>query len=152
MIIMKSKMIVILGSLAVALTVLGEAFQTGGIGIATTRKSDNEQWKIALVFPGSPAEVAGIKTNWFIISVDGTNVVSMPSCMGVIHGPVGTAVTLELADPTMSRTNKFTVKRADVKLPDGLLPDGWLSTNASPRGHFNPAIATPNLAMGGRQI
>jgi C-terminal processing protease CtpA/Prc len=133
---MKIKMTVVLGLLVVALTVLAGGWQVGGIGIATTRKSDNEQWRIDLVFPGSPAEVAGIKTNWFLISVDGTKVVSMSSCMSVVAGPIGTFVTLELADPTMSRTNKVTVKRADVKLPDGLFdglrPDGSHSTNASP--------------------
>jgi carboxyl-terminal processing protease len=124
MIFMKTKMIVILGILAVTLTVLAEGWQTGGIGIAiTTRQSDNEPLRVERVFPGSPAEVAGIKTNWFLISVDGTNVVSMSSmrCMSLVHGSVGTSVTLELADPTMSQTNEFIVKRADVKLPDDIL-------------------------------
>ena len=116
-------MLVILGFLAVAVTVLAQVFQTGGIGIATTRKSGNEQWRVARVFPGSPAEVAGIKTNWYIISVDGTNVVNMSSCMTVVCGSVGTSVTLELASPTMNQTNRFTIKRADVRMPDDLLWD-----------------------------
>jgi len=121
---MKNKMTVVLGFLAVALTVLADMQQVGGIGIAITRKSNSEPLSVARVFPGSPAELAGIKTNWFLISVNDANVMSMSStqCMSVVCGIVGTTVTLELADPTMNRTNKYTVKREDLKLPDDLLP------------------------------
>jgi C-terminal processing protease CtpA/Prc len=121
---MKTRMAIALGFLALTLALLADLWQVGGIGIAITRKSDSEPLRVARVFPGSPAEVAGIKTNWFLISVSGTNVVSIPSaqCMSIVCGPVGTSVALELADPTMNRTNRFTVKRADVKLPDDVLP------------------------------
>jgi len=134
MIFMKTKTIVILGVFAVTLAVLAGRYPIGGIGIEFTSRgpgsinpSDNEPYnepvRVTLVFPGSPAEVAGIKTNWFLISVDGTNVVSMSStrCMSLVAGPIGTSVTLELADPMMSQTNEFIVKRVHEKLPNDIL-------------------------------
>ena len=111
---------------AAGLTALASsAIQTGNIGIVIGKRNPGEPLPIDSVFPGSPAEEAGIKTNWFIISVDGTNVVNaLPeNCMQMIHGQVGTSVTLELADPQRQQTNTFTVKRADVAMPDDILRD-----------------------------
>jgi len=111
------------------------AVQPGNIGIAIARTKAGEP-VIGLVFPHSPAEAAGVKMNWFIISVDGTNVVSGAAserCMSMVHGTVGTFVTLELADPKRHQTNRFTIKRADVAIPDDLFPgmfDHGSETNA----------------------
>ena len=112
-------MTLLLGTLVLASTVLAEMWQMGSIGIAISAKNDNEPARVARVFAGSPAEFAGIKTNWCLISVDGSNVVNLSSaqCMSMIHGPVGTPVTLELVDSFLNQTNKITVKRADVKIP-----------------------------------
>ena len=96
--------------------------------------------KIEFVIPSSPADIAGVKTNWFIISVDGTGVVTGNSarCMSLLHGAVGTSVTLDLADPQRLQTNRFIIKREDVPLPDDFFRDifgtnapGTLATNAS---------------------
>jgi hypothetical protein len=54
------------------------------------------------------------------VSVNGTNVAGMSNCLSVIGGPVGTSVTLELADPQRHQTNTFTIKRANVAEPDDL--------------------------------
>ena len=35
-------------------------------------------------------------------------------CVEQVRGPVGKVVTLEIADPTRSQTNKFTVKRGKI--------------------------------------
>lgn len=136
---MKTRLIAILGIMAAELTTLAQyAVQPGHIGIFIARRSEAEPLKIVNVLPGSPAEGAGIKTNWFIISVDGTNVVGEPSyiCMRMLHGTVGTSVTVELADPKMIQTNRFTIKRADVAWPDDLFrsifPPGSRITNAPP--------------------
>jgi C-terminal processing protease CtpA/Prc len=120
---MKTRLIVIIGIMAAGLTALAYyAVQPGNIGIGIARTNAGEPLHIVSVFPGSPAEDAGIKTNWFIISVDGTNVVSAPSerCMSIVHGTVGTSVTLELVDPQRNQTNRFTIKRADVRMSDDL--------------------------------
>ena len=105
-------MIVALGCLAVTLSVLAGDF--GSIGVVIVdRKNDKEPLRTGVVYPGSPAARAGMKPNGFLISVDGTNVVSMSftQSMSVVRGPVGTFVTLEVADSKMSHTNKFTIKR-----------------------------------------
>jgi carboxyl-terminal processing protease len=106
---------VALGCLALALIVLAE--DLGGIGLVIVeRNNDKEPLRTQTVYPGSPAERAGIKPNGFLISVDGTNVASMSLTQAVsfVRGPVGTFVTLEIADSTMSWTNKFTAKRAKM--------------------------------------
>jgi C-terminal processing protease CtpA/Prc len=118
---MKARMGIVLGLIALAMTVLAQLFEHGGIGVAFRgRTTDKEPLRVALVFPGSPAEAADIKTNWALISVNGTNVVSMSwtQCVSLIAGRVGTSVTLELADPKMTQTNKFIMRRADVRRPD----------------------------------
>ena len=120
---MKTRLTVIVGVMAAVLTALAYyAIQPGNIGIAVAGGTAGEPLRIASVFPGSPAEGAGVETNWFIISVDGTNVVgaSAQQCMSMVHGAVGTPITLELADPQRNRTNRVTIKRADVRMPDDL--------------------------------
>jgi len=73
-----------------------------------------------MVWPKSPAEKAGIEPGWFLISVDGTNVVTMSvtNAMNMIRGPVGKVVTLEIADAARSKTNKFAVKRGRAVIRD----------------------------------
>lgn len=120
---MKTRMMMSFALVALATMVFAEAWQIGGIGIAIgSRRTTKEPLRVARVFPGSPAERAGIKTNWFLISVDGTNVVSMSStrCMSSVSGPEGTVVTVELADPMMRQTNKFTIRRANIRMPDDM--------------------------------
>jgi len=115
---MKAKIFTIIVATLV-LTVFAGDF--GGIGLVIMdRKRDGEPLRTGFVYPGSPAERAGIKPNGFLISVDGTNVVSMSLSQSVsfVRGPVDTAVTLELADSSMSHTNKFTVTRKRVVFSD----------------------------------
>lgn len=85
------------------------------------RKSDGEPMRTGMVFPKSPAEKAGIQPDWFVISVNGTNVVNTPSkdVLRLLHGAPGITVTLELADPTRNKTNKFTVKRGKAVVENG---------------------------------
>ena len=109
---MKTKLIILLGLLTFTLSVL--AGDLVGIGVVIVdKKKEGEPLRTGVVYPGSPAQRAGIKPDWYLISVDGTNVVSMSlvQSMSIMHGSIGTSVTLELADSTLSQTNKFTVKR-----------------------------------------
>jgi len=110
---MKLRMITALGFVVFALPVLAGDF--GGIGLVIVdRSNSDEPLRTGNVYPGSPAERSGVTTNGFLISVDGTNVVSMSltQSASLVRGPVGKFVTLEIADSNMSATNTFTVKRS----------------------------------------
>ena len=93
--------------------------------VIVDRNAAGEPLRTGRVFDGSPAAKAGIKSECFLISINGTNVVSasMKESMSLMIGPSGTTVTLELADPTRTQTNKLTVKRAPIL--------GW--SDAGPR-------------------
>ena len=120
---MKTRLAVVVGLLVLAGTILAEDF--GSIGLVIVdRKNTNEPLRTGVVYPGSPAERAGIAPNGFLISVNGTNVVSMSfaESMSIVRGPVGSYVTLEIADSTMSHTNKFTVRRSRAVI-SGFGPD-----------------------------
>src|SRR5437016_3086369 len=107
---MKMRMIAAAGILASGLTLRAE--EMGGTGVwIVDRRSADEPLRTGQVWPRSPADKAGIKPGWFLISVDGTNVVRMPAtnAVSMLRGPVGKVVTLEIAEPTRSNTNKFTI-------------------------------------------
>jgi len=114
---MNTKLLIVLWLAVLAFSAI--AVELGGIGILLVdRRKGDEPYRIEKVYPGSPAERAGIKAEWFLISIDGTNVVSMPLAQSVsmLRGPVGAKIRLELADPAMSTTNKFTLRRARMVL------------------------------------
>ena len=117
---MKTKLFAALGLLAVVLVVV--AADVGGIGlIIVDRKDANEPLRTGNALPGSPAERAGIRPQSFLISINGTNVVSLSltQALSMVRGPVGTQVTLELADSTMSLTNKFALQRGKMVFSKG---------------------------------
>ena len=107
----------VIAGLTFALTVLSE--EIAGIGVDFTQKT-NEPVKAFRVHPGSPAEKAGIKPGGFLISVDGTNVVSMSltQAVKVVRGPIGTFVTIQLADTNRTQTNTFKMKRSRMVIVD----------------------------------
>src|SRR5437899_6999414 len=116
---MKKRSLILLWLLAFGFSSMAE--ELAGIGILLVeKKKGDEPYRIEKVYPGSPAERAGIKAEWFLLSIDGTNVVSTPLAQsaGMLRGPVGAKVTVELADPAMSRTNKFTLRRAKMILSE----------------------------------
>jgi carboxyl-terminal processing protease len=100
------------------LLVFGFSLMAEDLGVTGLLLMPGKPCPISSVFAGSPADRAGIKAGWFLISIDGTNVVDMPlpRTGGMLRGPVGKRVTLELADSAMSRTNKFTLRRAKMVL------------------------------------
>jgi carboxyl-terminal processing protease len=95
------------------------AQELAGIGVDLTQKT-NELVKAYRIHPGSPAEKAGIKPGGFLISVDGTNVVSMSLTQAtkMVRGPVGAFVTIGLADAGMTHTNTFKIKRSRIVIVD----------------------------------
>jgi carboxyl-terminal processing protease len=114
---MKTRMIMALGLVAFTLSIPAAEF--GGIGLVIVdRRNANEPLRTGSGYTGSPAERAGITTNGFLISVDGTNIVSMSltQATSMVRGPVGQSVTIEVADAKMSATNKVTITRRRIML------------------------------------
>ena len=116
--------------MAVVLAALADLTQVGSIGVSVARLRRGEPLEVAWVEPGSPAESAGITTNCLLVSVNGKNVVGIPpgECLSMMHGPPGTRVALEIADRFTSTTNKLTIKRALLGVPDAYI-DAFASTN-----------------------
>jgi C-terminal processing protease CtpA/Prc len=110
---------IILGLLSITCAVAGEEIGATGVWVVG-RKVNDEPLRTGMVWPKSPADKAGITSGCFLISVDGTNVVTMSAtnAMNMIRGPVGKVVTLEIADATRSKTNKFAVKRGRAVIRD----------------------------------
>jgi len=104
-----------------ALTFAGLAEELAGIGLKIIqRRNESEPLRTSTVYPGSPAERAGVKSNGFLISVDGTNVVSMSmtQAVGMVRGRLGTPVTVQIADSAMGHTNSFTMNRSRMVFSD----------------------------------
>ena len=114
---MRVTSVAIIAVLAFALSALAE--EIAGIGVDMTQKA-NEPVKAYRIHPGSPAEKAGMKPGGFLIAVDGTNVVSMSlkQIATMVRGPVGTSVTIQLADTNMTHTNIFKIKRSRIVIVD----------------------------------
>src|SRR6266567_5123280 len=115
------KVIIVAVSAFLAFGLSALAQDIAGIGLdIVQRENANEPLRTKTVHPGSPAEKAGIKPDGFLISVDGTNVVSMSLTQAVkmVRGPVGTSVTVQLADSKMNHTNTFTIKRSRMVIVD----------------------------------
>ena len=114
---MKVISVAVIAVLGFVISALGE--DIAGIGVDFTQKA-NEPVKAHTIHPGSPAEKAGMRPGWFLIAVDGTNVVSMSlkQTATMVRGAVGTPVTIELADPKMTQTNTFKIKRSRIVIVD----------------------------------
>jgi carboxyl-terminal processing protease len=114
---MKVTVVAVIAGLAFGVATLAQ--ELAGIGVDLTQRT-NEPLKFYRIHPGSPAEKAGIKPGGFLIAIDGTNVVSMQMIQAakMVRGPVGTYVTIQLADTNMTRTNTFKIKRSRIVIVD----------------------------------
>ncbi len=72
-----------------------------GIGIYATSQADERQAVIFSVFPGSPAEEAGLRAHDAILAIDGQPVVDADGSdhLDGLRGPSGTPVTLRVRSP-----------------------------------------------------
>jgi carboxyl-terminal processing protease len=68
-----------------------------GIGILATR--EDTAMTVVYVFPGSPAEEAGLKRRDRITAIDGEPIVDAQNAPSKIRGPEGTTVTLTIRSP-----------------------------------------------------
>jgi carboxyl-terminal processing protease len=72
------------------------------------------------VFPGSPADEAGIEPGDTIVSVDGDSIagVSIAEATAQIKGPEGTKVTVGVRDAKTGKVRELELTRAEVSLPN----------------------------------
>lgn len=76
--------------------------------------------RVAQVFPGSPAQEAGIEVGDTIVAVEGRSIAGVGSDEATreIKGPEGTEVRLGVRDGESGKVRQLTVTRAEVALPN----------------------------------
>jgi carboxyl-terminal processing protease len=75
---------------------------------------------VAIVFPRSPADEAGIEPGDTIVSVEGESIAGQSSAVATrkIKGPEGTQVTVGVRDAKTEKVRELTLTRAEVTLPN----------------------------------
>lgn len=89
-----------------------------GIG-ATVQMRDDGYLEVVRPLPGQPAEAAGIHAGDLVITVDGQSIVGMGlyEALGLIRGPAGSEITLEVLRQSEPDALTFTLTRARIELP-----------------------------------
>jgi len=85
-----------------------------GIGVIHTPIPERKLLSIVLVFPGSPAEMAGLQPHDSILAVDGQSVFDeQGNRRNILRGPEGTTITLTVETPGQA-ARELVVTRAQV--------------------------------------
>ena len=93
-----------------------------GIGAVLSRPdAENGVVQITRVLPNSPAETAGLVGPLNIYKVDGISLqgVSLADCVGMLRGPAGSKVRLEVGKPLEEGTFEVEMIRQRVVVPSG---------------------------------
>jgi carboxyl-terminal processing protease len=92
-----------------------------GVGMTVDSRNTKQGLKVAHVFPGSPAQAAGIHAGDAITAVNGQSIVGQKADVATakIRGPAGTKVTLALKSGGKTRTVTVERKQIDVPLVAG---------------------------------
>jgi carboxyl-terminal processing protease len=89
-----------------------------GIGLTVTEVKQG--LRIEKVFPGSPAEKAGLKSGDLIVSVEGKSIAGQSSEVSTekIKGPEGTDVTIGVRKSADGKARELEIERAQISLPN----------------------------------
>ncbi|HEY6730026.1 MAG TPA: S41 family peptidase [Solirubrobacterales bacterium] len=103
-----------------ALTAFNEQIEGRFSGIGLSVIEVKRGLRVGQVFPGSPAEQAGIEVGDTIVSVEGESIAGESSAEATkkIKGPEGTEVTIGVRDAKGGKTRELTLTRAEVTLPN----------------------------------
>ncbi len=107
-------------------------FEYVGIGVYHIPVTDQKKFTIVLVFPGSPAEEAGLKPHDSILAVDGQPVFDeQGNRLNVLRGPPGSTVTLTVQTPGEApREVQVTRREVSSEMP---IPHQVVTTPAGKR-------------------
>jgi carboxyl-terminal processing protease len=88
-----------------------------GIGVALEPSSGGAV--VSRVFPGSPASKAGLEAGDLIVAVNGRDVTALTptDLIGLIEGPVGSAVTLTVRPTAGGKSREIAITREPVTIP-----------------------------------
>jgi carboxyl-terminal processing protease len=89
------------------------------VGIGVLLLTKDGRFYIWRVFPGSPAERAGLRAFDRIVAVDGQSTQDMPAAdlVGRVRGPEGTQVTITVQRPGQTAPLAVTATRAPIGVP-----------------------------------
>jgi carboxyl-terminal processing protease len=89
-----------------------------GIGLTVTEVKQG--LRIEKVFPGSPAEKAGLESGDLIVSVEGKSIAGQSSAASTekIKGPEGTEVTIGVKKSPDGKVRELKIERAQISLPN----------------------------------
>jgi carboxyl-terminal processing protease len=107
-------------------------YQYVGIGVYHTPMPERNLFSIVLVFPGSPAEEAGLKAHDNILAVDGQPLFDeQGNRKNLLRGPEGTTITLTVQTPGQEvRQVQITRREVLTEMP---VPHQVVSTPAGKR-------------------
>jgi carboxyl-terminal processing protease len=88
-----------------------------GIGLSVSEVGQG--LKVERVFPGSPAQKAGVEPGDLIVSVEGKSIAGQSSDVTTekIKGPEGTEVTIGVQGSKGGKPRELTIERAQISLP-----------------------------------
>jgi C-terminal processing protease CtpA/Prc len=89
-----------------------------GVGVLLRMNMQTRTVFIQEVISNTPAAEAGITSGQIVSKVDGVSLESksLAECAGLLRGPAGSTVQLELITPDGSRTNVVELTRQKIKL------------------------------------
>ena len=108
----------------------------GGIGVLVTEDKEGRGIAISKVFPGTPAEKAGLKSGDIIVAVNGEDIAGQPLELvaSKIRGPAGTKVKLTILRD--DETFDVEVERAQIEIP-AVLESKWLNVGGKKVGYID---------------
>jgi hypothetical protein len=92
----------------------GAGLELGGVGAALTQTPDGIAF--SAVFPGTPAERAGLRADDRVLGIDGesTDGMSVADALQRLRGEAGTSVGVSVRRPKTSETVDVTIERATI--------------------------------------
>lgn len=98
---------------------LRRRFEVAVVGTAMAVDEKTQRIRITKIFPGSPAEKAGLKSGMIIREINGKSAKgrSVADCVGMMAGPAGTKIALSISEAGGSdvRTVNLTKQKTIIK-------------------------------------